>query len=128
MLGSARRPFYDATASPPIRLSGAMLMASAGSLQVGASKESLERTTVLDDWGNPRTVHAHRLSEEQHAALPRSTREYIRHQHKTIEEPEKVRNWSSRGFYPPCLHCNPGWSTWPACPPSYDSTSRDMVV
>jgi len=63
--------------------------------RVGASKESLERTTVLDDWGNPRTVHAHRLSEEQHAALPRSTREYIRHQHKTIEEPEKVARWEA---------------------------------
>jgi hypothetical protein len=47
--------------------------------------------SVLDDWGNPRVVHTHQLSEEQHAALPRSTREYIKHQHKTIEAPDKVR-------------------------------------
>jgi hypothetical protein len=75
-----------------------LTMTSAEELQVGASKESLERTTVLDDWGNPRTVHAHRLSEEQHAALPRSTREYIKHQHKTIEAPDKVIRGPHVGF------------------------------
>lgn len=96
-----------------------LTMTSAGTLQVGASKESLERTTVLDDWGNPRVVHAHRLSEEQHAALPRSTREYIKHQHKAIEAPDKVRSGARVGFTR-CLH-RPGWSTQPACPPSYDS-------
>eukprot|EP00241_Pyramimonas_parkeae_P012624 CAMPEP_0114231922 /NCGR_PEP_ID=MMETSP0058-20121206/4321_1 /TAXON_ID=36894 /ORGANISM="Pyramimonas parkeae, CCMP726" /LENGTH=277 /DNA_ID=CAMNT_0001343341 /DNA_START=123 /DNA_END=956 /DNA_ORIENTATION=+ len=35
------------------------------------------------------------LTPEQHASLPRSTREYITHQHKIAEHPDKVARWEA---------------------------------
>jgi len=61
--------------------------------RAGLHKHQLTAPAATDREDHPATIP--KMTKEQHASLPHSTRDYIRHQGKLHSEPDKVARWEA---------------------------------